>query len=407
MNGKTTFTQFQVDNLNQPLLYKLNKLRRNLNKHFKYYDIRKIDVDYDKHKNFYKYMKELAYLKYRKKHLVKIFRRNYFNILTQKELNVIKRRNSHHNPYHQKSYHALIYRNLYNYQYKPYAFPLKKEDKINRLNLTDAKLKRKKGKKIIFVNPYLDKKIKYLTKVNQRLNNRNHKNEKNQYNKIDSFNLKKSRSVLNYNKYYLYNNHRSFKKIDTFPKIKYNKSNFNSLDNNLNDENTDNSKKMKLLNINKNRMILLPKIKNDILSTISSSKKLEKDLNIFKYGKKETPKKEENIDESNLLNVSPRKLFKLFFGIKKSKSKSKPKKVIIKNNNKTNTSSKINNNKQNNTLLLKINNNSNENEKDNISKDIKKEKEEIINDISFIKEKNISEQQNENLSNNKNNIFSF
>ena len=73
MNGKNTFTQLQIDNLNQPLLNKLTKIRRNLNMNFKYYDIRKIDVDYDKHKNFYKYMKELAYLKYRKKHIVKIY----------------------------------------------------------------------------------------------------------------------------------------------------------------------------------------------------------------------------------------------------------------------------------------------------------------------------------------------
>lgn len=334
MNGKNTFTQFKVNNLNQPLLYKLRKLNRNINKNFQFYDIRKIDIDYDKHKDLFKYMKELAYLKYRRNHLVKIFKKTYFNILNLKELEYLKRRKSHNNPYHEKTYHRLIYRNFYNYQFKPYVLPLKKEDIINRLNITDKQFKRRKRKKRIFVNPYLDMKIKYLSKVNQRLiMNKNIKNENNTYKKIDYFNLKKSNSVSRlYNKKLNINNPRlkNFKKSDVFPKIKHNNINFNSVENNLydNDEydNDDNKSKLKSLDINKRRMLILPKIKDDCLSTINSSIKIEKEIKMFKYGKKETSKKEEEkIPEKNLLNVPPRKLYKLFFGIKKKKPK--PKKI--------------------------------------------------------------------------------
>ena len=404
MNGKTTFTQFKVDNLNQPLLYKLNKLKRNLNKNFKYYDIRKIDVDYDKHKNLFKYMKELAYLKYRRKHLVKIFRKNYFNIYyIQKELNDLKRRKSHKNPYHVKTYTRLIYRNLYNYQFKPYLLPLKKEDKINRLNLTDINIRKRKTKKKLFYNPYLDRKIKYLNKINQRLMNQNLKNDKNYYKKIES-NLTKSNSVSVLNN----KNARNYKKFDALPKIR--KDNFNSIDNTLYEKNNEYDRTIvKSLNANlsKKRLLLLPKIKDDCLSTIDSSKKLEKDLIVFKYGKKETPKKkEENIDESNLLNIPPRKLFKLFFGIKKPKPK--PKGIVNIKKKKINSSSQST--KKDKTISsLNIKNDTSNPILDNSNnmniQEIKVEKENI-NDISVIKENNNFNELNEDLSTEKK-IFNF
>ena len=408
MDGKTTFTQFRVDNLNQPLIYKLNKLKRNLNKNFKFYDIRKIDVDYDKHKNLFKYMKELAYLKYRKNHLVKLFKQYYFNKFTQKDLNNLKRRKSHNNPYHIKTYQRLIYRNFYNYQYKPYVLPLNKEDIINKLNSTNTLLKKKKTKKKIFSNPYLDKKIKYLTKVNQRLINKNLKNEQNINKNIESFKLIKSNSVslLHNNKFNLNKNNLSnFKKINILPNIRTYKINYSSVDNNLYDKNNndENSTITKSLNVNKSRILLLPKIQDDCLSTINSSKKLEKDLKIFKYGKKETPKKEdENIDQNNLLNLPPRKLFKLFFGINKTKQKKviKVKKPKINNS----LSKTINKDKTIISLNLKNENNPDSNNDNNI-KEIKIEKD-GINDISIIKGRNTSDELNEETSNDKK-IFSF
>ena len=403
MDGKTTFTQFRVDNLNQPLLYKLNKLKRNLNKNFKYYDIRKIDVDYDKHKNFFKYMKELAYLKYRKNHLVKIFKKYYFNKFTQKDFNNLKRNKSHNNPYHIKTYQRLIYRNLYNYQYKPYVLPLNKEDKINKLNLTDTILKKKKTKKKIFSNPYLDRKRKYLTKVNQRLLNKNLKNEENKNKNIESFKLIKSNSVslLYNNKFNLNKNYlMDFKKLEILPNIKNYKINYSSIDNNKS-YNDENRTIMKSLNVNKSRILLLPKIQNDCLSTINTSKKLEKDLKIFKYGKKETPKKEEeNIDENNLLNLSPRKIFKLFFG----RNKTKPKKVFKIKKSKINNSSSKNINKGKNIISLNLKNDKNPSFY-NDNKDMKIGKDNI-NDISIINGRNNSNDLNEESSNDKN-IFSF
>lgn len=404
MDGKTTFTQFKVDNLNQPLYFKLNKLKRNLNKNFKYYDIRKIDVDYDKHKNFYKYMKELAYLKYRKNHLVKIFKKYYLNLFTQKDLNNLKRRKSHNNPFHIKTYQRLIYRNFYNYQYKPYVLPLNKEDKINKLNLTDTVIKKKKTKKKIFSNPYLDKKLKYLSKVNQRLLDKNLKNEQDKYKNIESFKLIKSNSVssLYNNKFNLNQNClRNFKKIDILPNIKTYKINYSSVDNNIN--NLENQTIMKSLNKNKNRILLLPKIQDECFSTINTSKKLEKDLKVFKYGKKETPKKEEEkIDESNLLNLPPRKLFKLFFGI----NKVKPKKVKIKKPKNNNSSSKKKNkDKAINSLNLKNGNNPSSNNDNNNIIEIEIEKDNI-NDISIIRGPNDPNELNEENSNDKK-IFSF
>ena len=126
------------------------KLTKNINKQFKDYNIRGFTIEYEK-QNIFENMKKLAYKKFRKSHLVIIFRKYYINIFTQNELTRIKRTRSHKNPHHAKTYHKIIYRNFLNFQYRPYVMPLTKEDKepFENLNITDIKKKRNKTKKKI------------------------------------------------------------------------------------------------------------------------------------------------------------------------------------------------------------------------------------------------------------------
>ena len=286
MNGKSTFTLMEVDELNQPQLYKLNNLKRTINKNFELYDVRKIDIDYEQHKNLYKYMKQLAYFKYRRKNLIKIIGNYNKNIIKKEELIKLKRRNSHDLPYHKKTYHTLIYRNLYNYKFKPYALPLNKEDKIIELNLTNAKLKINKiEKKRIIINPYLDIKYKCLLKVSQKLNDKNKIQEKrelkgNLFRNNNMYNLKKIYNSVSVSELNLNYNNKNLKKSYRLPKIN---KNYNSSEI-INDKN-----KSLRLNNNKNKSFnfILPKIRNDCLSTIKSLNKIEYNLKIFKYGKKE------------------------------------------------------------------------------------------------------------------------
>jgi hypothetical protein len=347
-----TFTKYQVDDLNQPLTNRLNKIKKNLNKNFKYYDVRKIDLDYDKHKNLYKYMKELAYLKYKRLHLVKILKKNEIDIFTQKELNEKRRRFSHLNPYHEKTYQILIYRNIFNFRYRPYALPLANEDTINKLNLTDTNIRRRKFKQKTFINPYLDQKIKYLSKISQKIENRN----------INLKHLKKSNSTSillqnNITKKKPYGNEIYKRQL---PKINYYNSNYSAkndfFDTISNDNNIDDNNKRMKYNVKKCRMLILPKIQENITSTIKNSEKLERDLNIFKYRKIDITKKEEKKNENNtniLLNISPRKLYKLFFGM----NKSKPKKTIKLRNKNKDISNQINIKNENKNKNIKNRNN--------------------------------------------------
>ena len=117
------------------------------------------------------------------------------------------------------------------------------------------------------------------------------------------------------------------------------------------------------------------------MSAIDSSKKIEKDLKIFKYGKKEPQKKEENIDENKLINLPRKKLYKLFFSNKKSKQK----KILKKQEEKKLSSKDKKKGKENKSLFFK--NNSSNNSENNI-KETKNVKIEIINDISVIKDTN-------------------
>ena len=297
MNGKSTFTLMEVDELNQPQLFKLNKIKRTINKNFELYDVRKNDIDYEQHKNLYKYMKQLAYIKYRRRNLIKIIDNYNKKSIKKEELEKIKKRNSHHLPYHKKIYHALIYRNLYNYKFKPYALPLNKEDKINELNLTNAKIKLiKKEKKNIIINPYLDIKYKLLLKVYQKLIDKNKNPEKlepkgNFLRNNNMYNLKKMHNSVSVSELNLNSNKKNLKKSYILPIINKN-HNSSKIINNKN-------KSLKLNN-NKNKSfnLILPKIRKDCLSTIKSLNKIECDLKIFKYVKKEDIFK--NAEKNNL-----------------------------------------------------------------------------------------------------------
>ncbi len=138
----------------------------------------------------------------------------------------------------------------------------------------------------------------------------------------------------------------------------------NSIENNNNYNNTisnkksniidDNTNKKKSLNIKQCRMLILPKIKDNITSTIKDSEKIERDLNLFKQRKREISKKKEEEKKSennsnNLLDISPKKVYKLLFGINKRNSR-KSVKIRNKNIKMFNTSNKKNenNNKNNN-----------------------------------------------------------
>ena len=340
MNGKNTFTLLSVDGINQPLLYKLKNLKRTINKNFKYIDIRYSDIDYEQNNNLYKYMKHLAFLKYKKKNLIKILKKYNIDIFNKKELYKLKRRNSHDIPYHKKTYHKIIYRNFYNYQYKPYVLPLNKEIKLNYL--TDYKSKKYiKEKRNIFFNPYLDKKIIYLNKISQRIKEKNkNKNSKIlEYKNLRNYHqIRNNNSVSNFqtNDIKKYKNYSYIKNINSLPKINYdNYANNISLENILNDDKINSFKKefSKSLNVNKNKNLVLPKIRDNCLSAIKNSNEIEKNLKIYKNGKKES-KNVENKCLNNLLKFSPSKLYKMLYKSDKSKTK------IITKRNKINSSNK-------------------------------------------------------------------
>ena len=105
---------------------------------------------------------------------------------------------------HQKIYHILIYRNFLNFKYSPYVMPLTKEDKSHKMfyNLTDINKKRKKIKKQIYINPYLEMKIKTLTKINDRLKERDRVKS---LNKIIYTRKSQSNQSINNEKFYKFN----------------------------------------------------------------------------------------------------------------------------------------------------------------------------------------------------------
>ena len=156
MDGRNTFIEMDMEDMYLPVVNKVQKLTKYIDKQFKEYDIRGFTIERKK-ENLFLSMKNMAYKKYRKKHLFKVFRKNNINIFRKYELNKIRRTRSHRIPYHKKTYHTIIYRNLYNYNFRPYLMPLTKEDTSSNifLNLTDIKKRRRKIKKRVFFNPLI------------------------------------------------------------------------------------------------------------------------------------------------------------------------------------------------------------------------------------------------------------
>ena len=152
MDGHNTFVGIYVEDMYKPVERKVKKLTKYIDDQFKLYNIRGFNIE-RKEENLFIYMKNLAYKKYRKDHLIEIFRKYNKNILGKNELNKIKRTRSHKIPYHKMNYYTLIYRNLNNFKYRPYLFPLTKEMLSNKifLNLTDRNIRKKFKKKPIFI----------------------------------------------------------------------------------------------------------------------------------------------------------------------------------------------------------------------------------------------------------------
>ena len=222
-----------------------------------------------------------------------------------------------------------------------------------QLFFTEKNVRRKRIKKRNKTKHFLDTKIKYLSKLNQKLKERNEENMKNlQNNSVKP--LKKSHSVFLFeNNPGLFMKNNSCKNI--FVKVRLPKMNYSEkkdlVSSNYNDDNPDTNgksilelRKMKLLKINQCRRAYLPKIKDNIISTMKNSKIIEKDLFDFKLRRKEMnkvriqPKNEKTNKEINinsLLNVSPRKVFKLLFGKNNSRQQEKPFfKIKLKSKNK-------------------------------------------------------------------------
>ena len=325
-----------MEDMYLPVVNKVQKLTKNIDKQFKDYNIRGFRIERKK-ENLFSYMKNLAYKKFRKEHLVEIFRKNNINIFGKNELNKIKRTRSHRIPYHKKTYHTIIYRNLYNYQYHPYLFPLTKEDISNQkfLNLTDYKKRKKKIKKQVFINPYLEMKIKTLTKINEKLKEKENSKIIHKINLLQKTNSNPSlNNNLSYNKYLLnnWNNQRS-RFQDKIPKLRNEQRLFNNLNNNSsNFEETTTNYKSLLINskeIKKGKNLILPKIKEDCVSALKNLNKINNRLRVFKLGNKEKITKEE-ISDNNLLNLNLPQLYNLFFIKKKNKVKILKKKESMK-----------------------------------------------------------------------------
>ena len=375
MDGKDTFMNIQMEDMYYPVVNKVEKLAKKMTMQFKEYKIRNFTIE-KKKVNLFSYMKNLAFKKYRKIHLVKIIRKQYINIFSKKELNKLRRTKSHRLPYHQKTYHIIIYRNLYNYKYRPYVMPLTKEDKANQyiFNLTDINRKRKKIKKRVFVNPHLELKIKTLTKIKEKLDEKV-KVKKLKINKRSSPSLENN-NVLLYNKLLVNNWNNQRKRIQgRLPKLRSEKSNFYLSDNlqscnSNNEEKTTNYKSYILRSIDKKkgRKAILPKIGQECSTTIKTLNQINHKLKIFKGGNAKN-KNDDKINHNNLLNLNLPQLYKLFYikNKKKNKLTSLKKKENIKEKEepKTNSSQKksINSNKIIEEKIKHIENNINNNSK--------------------------------------------
>lgn len=316
--------------MHYPILKKVNNLTKNMNKQFKDNNIRGFTIE-KTNKNLYLYMKNLAFKKYRKNHLVKIIRKNNIEIFGENELKKIRRTKSHKLPEHRKAYHILIYRNLVNYKYKPYLYPLKNEEKSynNLLSYSEKRARKKKGKRI-FINKYLDEKVQSLKKTKEKLKEKtiNLRKSKKMIKSNSSIN---NANIYNFNKLLIKNWNNQRKRIQgSITKFSGEKSNLISTDNlnNVNSiyEDTTTNYKSNFMNsmYDKGNKISLPKIGQECLTTLKNLNKINNKLKRFKGEKKQIEKdNEEQINDNNLLNLNLPQLYKLFYIKNRKKSKLK------------------------------------------------------------------------------------
>lgn len=349
MDGKNTFIEMEMEDMYCPVVEKVKKLTKKIDKQFKDYNIRGFTIERKK-ENIYYYMKNLAFKKFRKKHLIQIYKKNYIDIFSKKELNKITRPKSHRNPYHKKTYLTIIYRNLYNYKYRPYLMPLTNEDKSNKLflNLTDIKKKRKKIKRKIIINYHLEMKLKNLTKINERLKE---KQKTKIIEKIKLLPKRNSNPSLKYNlscNQYLINNWNNQRKRiqGKIPKLRSEKTmfyNMNSYSSKHEESTTNYRSILEKSEMKKGKRLILPKIKEELVTTIKNLNQINNKIRSLKTNNKENKPKEE-INDNNLLNLNLQQLYKLFY-LKQKKKNQKLKKIKI--NTKEQSKNKDLTNKQN------------------------------------------------------------
>ena len=322
MDGRNTFIKMEMEDMYFPIVKKVQQLTKHIDKQFKDYNIRGFTVE-RRRENLFLDMKLLAFKKYRKLHIIPIIRKTYINIFDKNEIDRIRRPRSHGLPYHKRTYNTIILRNFNNFKYNPYLFPLSKEDTSNKLflNQTDIKKKRKKIKQKIYLNPHIEMKIKYLTKINKQLKEKhtiehlekNHIIQKRKSNPSLSYNL-------SYNQYLVNNYNNQRKRIQG---IRSQKMIYNNLNNqSLNNEGSTNYKSQfkKSINFKKEKHLILPKIKAECVSTIKDLNKINRKLRVFKGGDKDNKPKEE-INDDNLLNLNLPQLYRLFYIKNKKKNK--------------------------------------------------------------------------------------
>ena len=351
MNDGFAFVRMEMEDVYNPVLNEVESKTKKMIKLFKNYNIRGFTIERKKD-NFYLYLKNLAFKKYRKKHLIRIIRNQKINIFSRNELNKIKRTKSHKMTNHQKIYHILIYRNFLNFKYSPYVMPLTKEDKSHKMfyNLTDINKKRKKIKKQIYINPYLEMKIKTLTKINDRLKERDRVKS---LNKIIYTRKSQSNQSINNEKFYKFNkllvnnwNNQRKRLEGKIPKLISEKTKLTSASD-INISSQENTKKyhsflFQSIDIKKHKKIILPKLGEKCLETIRNLNQIKNKIKIYKAGNKERKINDEDIiNDDNLLNLNLPQLYKLFY--LKNKKKNKLKSIKKKQNININQQDKTNN----------------------------------------------------------------
>ena len=308
MDLKHPFGKVYTKEYNLPVITKVKMLNKYIDENINQSNfIRSIDLDYERKKNLYKYMKNLAFMKYQYINYIKILRKIINNTYNEVKLVITKRSKSHYQPIHDKLYHILIYKNLYNYRYKPYTLPLKKSDYTSNFCLTDENLvknKKIKIKKRTFINPYYQREINDLKKKYDRIVERKNLAIKNSL-------LKNKNSNNNVPEKISKNNSCVFlgkKKI--IGKKSANKS----------------VKNIKPPNL------ILPKIKNEYLSAQENSDKIEKDIKMMnneyckvqmKENKSKNKKKEKIVAEKKPVKFSPLLILHAMLGEPPEKIKKK------------------------------------------------------------------------------------